>query len=251
MMTFTRSLLVLSLILTSCVSKNSQGRYQDVRFADIFPTAEIGAEITANTEATTRAPYRVSPGDSLRIEHRFNEELNRSVLVRPDGFVTLPLIEDVNVADRTLLEARKLLEGQYAKTVKNPKISIALENAANIKICVGGEVVNPGMFVMVDGLTALRAIALAGGPRPSAKMSSVVILRDQGLPKPEYLVVDLGKVTKKDGGEEDLRLHPKDMVFVPRTTIANMDKFVDQYLNQLIPFSKSLSVTYLIGKGIY
>jgi polysaccharide export outer membrane protein len=205
---------------------------------------------SAATEPNERLPYRISPGDSLRIEHPFNEELNRVVLVRPDGFITLPLIQEVNVADKTLPEAQGAVQAEYAQSVLTAKVSVALESAANVRVCVGGEVANPGVFALADGLTALRAIAMAGGPRPTARLSSVVILRDRGQPEPEYLLVDLKQATHKLNGAGDIRLQQKDIVFVPRTTIASMNMFVDQYLNQLIPFSKNLGVTYLFGKGI-
>jgi protein involved in polysaccharide export with SLBB domain len=196
-----------------------------------------------------RVAYRISAGDSLRVEHPYNEELNRVVVVRPDGFITLPLIPEVNVADRTLAEARQLLETEYAGTVKKPKLTVALENAGNWKICVGGEVLHPGVFPLTDGLTALRAIAIAGGQRPTATLGSVVILRDQGTSQPLYLLIDLKKVTSDLDGRDDLRLQPRDMVFVPRSTIASMNAFVEQYINQLIPFSKNIGVTYLFGQG--
>jgi protein involved in polysaccharide export with SLBB domain len=236
----TRSIVVLCLVLTSCVSQDLQDRRQGARSAAMTITAEVA----------DRAPYRINPGDSLRIEHQFNEELNRVVLVRPDGFINLPLIPEVNVADRTIVEAQQFIQSQYAGTVREPKIFVALEGPSNL-VWVGGEVLNPGMFSLADGLTALRAISMAGGPRPSGKMRSVVVLRDLGLPEPQYLLVDLRRTTAELEGWHDLRLRPKDMVFVPRTTIANMNAFVDQYINQLIPFSKNLGVTYLIGKGVY
>jgi protein involved in polysaccharide export with SLBB domain len=239
-MLFTRLVFVLSLVLTSCVSQDLQDRRQAARNA-----------ARRASETGDRAPYRIMPGDSLRIEHPFNEELNRVVVVRPDGFITLPLIQEMNVADRTIAEAKGLLESEYARTVRNAKLSLTLESAANVKICVGGEVINPGLFALSDGLTALRAIAMAGGPRPSARLSSVVILRDQGLPEPEYLLVDLRRTTVKLDGRDDIRLRQRDIVFVPRSPIANMNAFVDQYINQLIPFSKNLGVTYLIGNGVY
>lgn len=242
-MTLARLLLLLMLgpLLASCASQELKNRRQAARAA-------------AESEAARprdRVAYRITPGDSLRIEHPFNDELNRAAVVRPDGYITLPLIGDLQVADRTPAEARALIEERYTGTVRTPRVTLAVDNAANQKVCVGGEVVNPGMFPLSEGLTALRAVALAGGPRGTARMRSVVVLRDRGGREPQYLLVNLHRASDRLSGEGDLRLQAKDMIFVPRTTIATMDAFVDQYLNQLIPFSKNLGVTYFIGRGVY
>lgn len=231
----------LGVCLASCVSEPLQERRDAARLEGRAASMESGG----------RPAYRVGSGDSLRVEHRFNDELNRVVVVRPDGFVTLPLIPDLRVSDLTIPEVRSLIEELYAGTVKTPRVTVGLENATNLKVFVGGEVLNPGMFTMSDGLTALRAVTLAGGPRPTGKMGGVVVLRDRGQGEPQFLLVDLDRGPAKLEGGQDFRLQPRDMVFVPKSTIATMNAFVDQYLNQLIPFSKNLGVTYFIGKGVY
>lgn len=238
-MAYTRFLLLLCLSLAACTSREMETRREAAR----------AAARNESTAPAQRLPYRLGPGDSVRIEHAFNEELSRVVALRSDGYVTLPVIGDVDLADRTLPEAGAVLEERYSGTVRTPRVTVALETSANLRICVAGEVNNPGMFTLSDGLTALRAITLAGGARATAGLRSVVVVRDRGTPEPEYLLVDVQEATSALNGSHDLRLRPKDIVFVPRSRIAAMNAFVDQYMNQLIPFQKNLGVTYIVGKG--
>ena len=231
---------IAALPLTGCVSSEVQARRD---------TARQDAQLaSANPESPQL--YRVNSGDRLRVEFFYNEELNRAVLVRPDGYISLPLIPDVLVADQTLPEIQELLAKRYAGIVKKPLVEVSLEDPGSFKIYVGGEVANPGVFALSDGVTALRAIALAGGAKQTAGLSSVVVIRDEGKPTPKYLLLDLNQSVTQLNGNQDLRLHPKDMVYIPKSKIASADQFVDQYINQLIPFQKSLNVTYLFGNPV-
>jgi polysaccharide export outer membrane protein len=233
--------LLLSLfVLSGCASKELKLRQQMAR-------ANARDAMAGNNENV----YRAAPGDGLLVEFYYNEELNRGVLVRPDGFISLPLIDDVKVADLTLAEIRKTLSEKYTGILKTPKVAVSLENLASFKIFVGGEVSNPGVFALSDGITLLRAIAMAGGAKQTAGLGSVLVIRDQGTPQPEYLMVDLKAGTEELLAGNDLQLRPKDMVVVPKSKIAKADQVVDQYLNQLIPFQKSLSATYVFGRPTY
>jgi protein involved in polysaccharide export with SLBB domain len=235
-------LLIGSVFVSGCASSEVKARRE---------TARNDAQAAAAQSNREPELYRIGAGDTLKVEFTYNEELNRTVLVRPDGYISLPLIPDVRVADKTLPETRQLLAKQYAGIVKQPVVAVSLENAGSFKVYVGGEVVKPGVFDLNDGVTALRAIAMAGGAKNTAMMSSVVIIRDQGTRTPQYLIVDLKSSVAKLDAQQDLKLHAKDMVFIPKTWIATADEFVDQYINQLIPFEKTLNVTYFFGQKIY
>jgi protein involved in polysaccharide export with SLBB domain len=96
------------------------------------------------------------------------------------------------------------------------------------------------------GLTALRAIVRAGGFRNTGASSNVVILRDQQSAEPLFLTLDLEADLKGAAGH-DIVLRPNDIVFVPKTRIAKIGQFVDQYIRQLIPVTLSLGVSYYVG----
>jgi len=209
----------------------------------------------ANAQASIQNPvdsglYRIMPGDGLRIDFLYDEDFNRGVLVRPDGYISLPLIEDVQVGGKTVPEVRKTLSERYKGILKNPNLVVSLDSTGG-KIYVGGEVATPGIFTLSDGVTTLRAIAMAGGAKNTAGLRSVLVIRDKGTPEPEYLLMDLKAGTSELDSKQDMRLQAKDIVVVPKSRIAKADQFVEQYINQLIPFQKSLSVTYLFGQPLY
>ena len=99
--------LSLALLSASCSSRTTRHRNDQAREA-----------ARAAAEAPSNAAYRIGVSDTLRVEHRWNDELNRVVVVRPDGLVSLPLIADPSLAGLTMDEARTLLMGSYAPIVR-------------------------------------------------------------------------------------------------------------------------------------
>ena len=234
------SLLLGLLLFCGCASSETRSREAAAR-------ANAQALLTNKKEGEL---YRIAPGDGLRIDFLNNEEMTRGTVVRPDGYISLPLIDDFKVSDKTIPEIRETLAERYKGILKKPIISVSVETFGG-KIYVGGEVTNPGVFGLNDGVTALRAIAMAGGARNTAGLSSVLVIRDQGTVEPKYLMVDLKAGVSRLDGKQDVRLQPKDVVLVPKSRIATADQFVEQYMNQLLPFQKSVSVSYMFGRPTY
>lgn len=191
--------------------------------------------------------YLLQPGDTLRFEFVNQETLNRDVLIRPDGWITTPLIEDTRAAGRTISELRTVLLDKYAPVLRDPVLSIILTSSQPQFIYVGGEVRTGGaMLPFQPRLTAQQAIIAAGGISSTGELRSVFVVRDTGVESPNYMLSVLWNA--KTGKFNDFYLQPRDIVFVPSSTIADMNQFVDQYINQLIPFAKSIGVTYNLGE---
>lgn len=196
---------------------------------------------------------------------------SKIVPVRPDGKITLPLIGDVQSAGLTVPELRYEINRQYAQFVRNLDTTVILKEVRSPRIFVLGEVYNPGVFETTQPVTAMQALALAGGLRNTANDGSIVVLRDMGLPVPKGIKLDLDRVfdleesslseewekrrlqlrekLKKEGREDitgevfaelgnwqfirnDLVLHRNDIVYVPKTFIAEVNKFIDQVFTQ-------------------
>ena len=115
------------------------------------------------------------------------------------------------------------------------------------KIYVGGEVGVPGVIRPSGKVTALQAIFEAGGFKSTAELRSVVILRNQGTSEPLFMTVDLSQDVRGGGTKNDLPLQAQDIVFVPKTRVARLSQFVDQYFRQLLPIPLTLGVTYILG----
>lgn len=119
---------------------------------------------------------------------------------------------------------------------------------SDIKVYVGGEVAKPGM-VPIDGrLTALTAVMYAGGFTNTASAKNAFLLRDSGDHKPELLKLHLDDAMK---GGSDTVLKPYDVVFVPKSGIAKLDRTMDQYIRGILPFMATGGFSYIFGGGVF
>ncbi len=195
-------------------------------------------------------PLVLGPGDVLDIKFRYADELNDNQTVRPDGKITLQMVDEVQAAGLTPLELDAKLTELYSKYLKDPVISVVVRELVSQRVYVGGEVNKPGEVLLAGQLTALQAIMASGGfDKVSAEPRSVLVIRHhQGQRYATKL--DLSEALKT-GAEEPFYLMAKDIVYVPRTKIEEVNLWVDKYINRLIPqgftYSRDLSARSTIG----
>jgi protein involved in polysaccharide export with SLBB domain len=181
-------------------------------------------------------PYLIQSGDSLDIKFFYNPELNETVLVRPDGFISLQLVDEVRVGGLEPKQVDDLLTERYARELKKPVITVIVKSFAGQQIFVGGEVGQQGLMAMPSGLTALQAVIQAGGFKNTAQPSETLVIR-RGLDnRPVPLPVDLTQVLNGNPNAQDFNLQPSDVVYVPKSPIAKANQFVNQYVEQLFLF---------------
>ncbi len=211
------------------------------------PSAYPAATNSQAQKPEQTAEYRILPGDALEIKFYYNTDLNDRVSVRPDGNISLQLIGDVRAAALTPAELRAVLAEKYKAHVRNPEIAVIVREFAEQKIFVGGEVNIPGMIPLAGKMTSLRAIMQAGGFKNTAEPETVVLIRNQGTDKPLFITLNLKQDLTNTGQNNDIELKPFDIVFVPKSTIASINQFMEQYFDKLIPVSKSIGVFYNLG----
>ena len=187
--------------------------------------------------------YQVQVNDTIEVLFFKNAELNQTRTVGPDGTVALQLIGSVRVADRTLAEITEELTTRYARELVQPQVTVAVKDFGNLRVYVGGEVNQPGMQPFRGGLTTLQAVLAAGGFKSSASLKSVVVIRKGADGRPIGNRVDLGRVIKQAEFARDVALAPADIVFVPRSTIGNVNLFVEQFFKNNIPIPIYLGFT--------
>jgi polysaccharide export outer membrane protein len=179
--------------------------------------------------------YRLYPGDQVDITVPSAPELSKvGLVVQPDGRVTMPLIDPVMAADRTVPQLQEALTRAYASQLRRPQVAVAVKAAA-MKVSVGGEVGTPGFYDMPGDINSLQAIIQAGGFKPTAKMDQVVIIRRGPGGRAMMRTVDLRKAMKSPGGADLVPLRRFDVVYVPRTHIAEAGLFVQQWFRDLSP----------------
>jgi protein involved in polysaccharide export with SLBB domain len=210
------------------------------------PTTTAVTSAAAPTAAATPAiaAYRVGAGDELNFRFVHTPELNTTAVVRSDGAVTLPLLGELTVVGRTLAELAADIEAALAQRVRRPQVVINVQGSIpSQRVFVGGEVGRPGVQNLAGPLTALQAVLAADGLRDTAQPANVTVLRQGPNGERQVLKLDLQAVMDGREGAQDLALAPYDVVLVPRSGIANVGLWVDQWVRRVVPLSLGFSYT--------
>jgi len=171
--------------------------------------------------------YRIQPSDVIEVQYRYTPEYNQNASVQPDGFVSLQLIGDVKLAGLTLDQARTAILTRAAARLRDPDLAVSLREYEKPYFVVAGEVRNPGRFELRGTVTAVEAIAMAGGfHAPDAKHSSVVLFRRISPEIGETKLLDLKHAMNTPALEEDVTLRPGDLLLVPQNKISKIERFV-------------------------
>ncbi|CCG42672.1 polysaccharide biosynthesis/export family protein [Magnetospirillum molischianum] len=193
--------------------------------------------------------YQVGAGDSLSIVLPYNPELNFEAPVGPDGRFTMPVVGSILAEGRTVPEIeadidRALVERRIAR---NAQPSVSIRNYAPV-VYVSGEVKQPGVIPLRGRMDPLQAISVAGGLLETARNEEVVVIRPGPDGRPLLRLVNLEALTDKGDPTQAVALQPQDTVFVPKSSIAVLDQWIDQYINKTLPFNRG--VNYTINKNM-
>jgi protein involved in polysaccharide export with SLBB domain len=198
----------------------------------------LGLGCASSPEPTAPVPtapvlgdYRIQPGDEIDVRFPLNPELNVVSVVRPDGRVSLKLVGEVLAEGRTPAELGQQLKSAYSTELRDPEIAVIVRGMA-ARIYVDGQIERPGEYVWNPQITALQAIARAGGFRDTADEDRFVVLRRSADGVQQVIAVDL---EEEGAGNHDVFLAPYDLVVVPSSSVADVNKWVDQYIRQNIP----------------
>jgi polysaccharide export outer membrane protein len=191
----------------------------------------------------TEKEYRLQVGDQLDIKFFYNPELNEQVTIRPDGRISLQLAHEIMVAGLRAAELTDLLTKKYATEVKRLEITVIVRSFAQ-KVYVDGEVAKPGMLSLIGYMTVLHSISQAGGVIDSARTTEVIVIRRGPDNKPLAITVNLNKAIDGTDMSQDIVLRPFDIVYVPKSPIANVNKWVDLYIRRNLPISISTGFGY-------
>ena len=173
-----------------------------------------GPVTIANEVQTEASPYRIGASDVLAIEVWENAAISRTVVVRPDGMISLPLLNDVRAAGLTPEQLRAELKTRLQDYMPNVEVSIIVSAVNSMKVSVVGAVETPGRYPLESRMTVLDALALAGGLKGFAVRKRIVIMRQEGQGR-QYLYFNHDNVMADDGTVGNIALQPGDIIFVP------------------------------------
>ena len=163
---------------------------------------------------TTTRDYTIGPGDILDISVWDNEALTRVVTVMPDGKIHFPLIGEVVVGGKTLVDLEKDLKQRIGTFVPAPDLTVMVHQVNSMLIYVIGRVNNPGRFALNTNIKVLQALTMAGGLTPFANRNKIKIFRDENG-KTDIFRFEYDDVTEGENLEQNIVLKRGDVVFVP------------------------------------
>jgi len=207
------------------------------------PDIPKASELTTAPEPKIPRTYLIQPRDELDIKFFYNPELNETVTVRPDGKISLQLVDDLQAAGESPSQLDKMLTQAYARELKEPKITVIVRSFTGQQVFVGGEVNTQGVVEFTTGMTPLQAVINAGGFKETAKPEETIIIRKGQDNRPIPVRVDLENAYYGKNGATPFQLKPFDIVYVPKSTIAKANKFVEQYIQKLLLF-RGFSVNF-------
>ncbi len=192
-------------------------------------------------------PYVLAPGDEIEITFFRTPELNQRQIIRPDGLISLlgldpPDPAELQASDLTTGQLTDALAYAYRNELKQPTIGVAIRSFGSNVIYVAGEVNKPGAVALAGDMTALQAILTAAGVKSSGRPEEVLLIRPAEPGHAHWQILNLGKAFGQGDVSDDVRLAPRDIVYVPRSHIGNADEFVDLYIRRLLPIQPGINI---------
>ncbi len=179
-----------------------------------FVMAMFYAMAANAAEESALAGYEVQPGDVLDVSVWREAELTRTVLVRPDGGISLPLVGDLLVEGRTISHISELLTEKLSHFIPDPAVTVSVSQFTGNRIYILGRVQRPGEFQMIRPLSVMQALSMAGGLTPYADEKDILILRGAG-PDQQSFSFNYKDVERGEALEQNIKLRPGDLIVVP------------------------------------
>jgi polysaccharide export outer membrane protein len=199
---------VLVICLSALVTANLRGQ----RGATGLTLQPDPATQLGSTRERVSPDYRIGNGDVLQISVWGEAELTKTVTVRPDGKISLPLINEVHVTGLTSIDAQVLLNQRFAQYIRSPQASVSVAEIHSSLVYVTGKIRRPGAYPLAGSLNVVQLIARAGGLADHAKEKHVYVLRQSGSSRVNVNYKDLIEGRR---GSQDVELQAGDTVVVP------------------------------------
>jgi polysaccharide export outer membrane protein len=176
--------------------------------------AADGAPAATAPAATEAGGYGVNPGDVLEISVWKEEDLQKQVMVRPDGYFSFPLTGDIRAEGRTVEAVRQEVASRVSRFVPDPVVSVAVMEPRGSKVYVIGQVNRPGEYPITRFVDIVQAISMASGFTPFAQLDNIKVLRREGATQ-TAISFSYGDIAAGKRLQQNIVLEPGDTVLVP------------------------------------
>ena len=174
-----------------------------------------------------RAPrYQVRSSDVLKISFPITPEFDQTVMIQPDGYITLRAAGDLYVEGMSLPELIEAIKKTYSKILHDPLIDVLLTDFEKPYFIAGGQVEKPGKYDLRGDTTVAEAVQIAGGFTDKSKHSKVVVYRREPDGWLKVSQLDMKKMLARNDLTEDVHLHPGDLIYVPQNNLSKIKSFI-------------------------
>jgi polysaccharide export outer membrane protein len=178
------------------------------------PSAKTASVVDVSAAKPHDDSFVIGNDDVLAINVWKEPDISRSIPVRSDGKISLPLVGEVQAAGLTPLNLEKDIAGRLKNYISEPEVTVMVQQVNSQKFNVLGQVVRPGSYVIANSPTVIDAIALAGGFRDFAKQKSIYVLR-QGVSRESRIPFNYKEVSQGKNMTQNIKLQPGDTIIVP------------------------------------
>lgn len=173
------------------------------------------ASVSSDQSKGHNDSFIIGEDDVLAIDVWKEPQISRSVPVRSDGKISLPLVGEVQASGETPLKLEKEIATKLQNYISEPEVTVIVQQINSQKFNVLGQVTKPGSYPLTNSMTILDAIALAGGFRDFAKQKSIYVLRQNPAGGEMRMPFNYKEVIKGKNPDQNVRLQPHDTIVVP------------------------------------
>ncbi len=191
--------------IESCAGQDKKEEPKSTKAEPSTPAVQTAAEDPA---------YKIGPQDVLKIDVWREDQLTRVAPVRPDGKITLPLLNDVQAAGLTPMELAGVIREDLKKFINNPQVTVSVMEINSRRIYVAGEVTKPGAYALLPHMTVLQALSSSSGFTQFARIKNIYVLRTENG-KQVKLPFNYKEAITGKNPEQNIELQPGDVIVVP------------------------------------
>jgi len=192
----------------------AQGIVEQASTAASSQKTDVTSKANNPVSTTTDTDYIIGPQDVVRIDVWKEPEISRTIPVRPDGKISLPLLNDLQASGLTALQLGKAIRDGLTKYLTSPEVTVTVTEINSRRVYITGEVARAGAFPLLPNMTVLQALSSAGGFTQFAKLKSIYVLRNEGGKQVQH-PFNYKEVVKGKNQEENILLQPGDVIVVP------------------------------------
>lgn len=220
------ALILMNMVWLSCAVRSQSALAEEPDSIQRNMTESAGSQVPE---------YRLGFGDVIDVKFFNASQFNESVIVRPDGRISLQRVGDIKVIGMTPVQLDEIITRTYESILHAPDVTVIVREFGGQQCYVMGEVQHPGAYPVVRGMTLLRAIAASGGPKVGANLKSVILIRTDYKNRVSAKRVNISLDALEKDARLDMQVNAFDMVYVPKTFISDVNAFLSQVYDVVLP----------------